>query len=109
MPRSLRSTELVRQRRRSRRRRGTPRVVHPPLGLAEYRREVTRIGAYLGWSEPDVARFAERLTGRSWRDFQAAELGDVPRGYAEIAARIRARLSHVEGRSHAGPHPTPVP
>ena len=56
-----------------------------------------RIGAYLGWSEPDVARFAEQLTGRSWRDCQAAELGDVARSYAEIATRIRARLSNVEG------------
>ena len=72
-------------------------MVHPPLGLAEYRREVIRIGAYLGWSEPDVARFAERLTGRSWRDCQAAELGDIARSYAEIATRIRARLSNVEG------------
>jgi len=97
MPRSLRSTELVSEPRRSRRRRGTRRVVHPPLGLAEYRREVIRIGAYLGWSEPDVARFAERLTGRSWEDCQAAELGDVARSYAEIATRIRARLSKVEG------------
>ena len=80
MPRSLRSAELVSQpRRTSRRRRGTPRVVHQPLGLAEYRREVIRIGAYLGWSEPDVARFAEGLTGRSWEDCQAAELGDVAR------------------------------
>src|SRR5258707_8170757 len=97
MPRSLRSTELVRQRRRSRRRRGTPRVVHPPLGLAEYRREVIRIGAYLGWSEPDVARFAERLTGRPWGDCRAAELGQVVGSYGEIATRIRARLSKVEG------------
>ena len=71
MPRSLRSAELVSQPRRSRSRPGTPHVVHPPLGLAEYRREVIRIGDYLGWSEPDVARFAERLTGRSWRDCQA--------------------------------------
>ena len=97
MPRSLRSAELVRQPRGSRRRRGTPRVVHQPLGLAEYRREVIRLGAYLGWSEPDVARFAERLTGRSWRDCQAAELGDITRSYAEIATRIRARLSNAEG------------
>ena len=97
MPRSFRSAEVVRQPRRSRSRRGTPRVVHQPLGLAEYRREVIRIGAYLGWSEPDVARFAERLTGRSWRDCQAAELGDIARSYAEIATRIRARLSNVEG------------
>ena len=98
MPRSLRSAELASQpRRTSNRRRGTPRVVHQPLGLAEYRREVIRIGAYLGWSEPDVARFAERLTGRSWRDCRAAELGDVARSYAEIATRIRARLSNVEG------------
>ncbi len=97
MPRSLRSAGLDSQPRRSGRRPRTPRVVHPPLGLAEYRREVIRIGAYLGWSEPDVARFAERLTGRSWRDCQAAELGDVARSYAEIATRIRARLSNVEG------------
>jgi hypothetical protein len=97
MPRSLRSVELVSQPRRNRRRPGAPRVVYQPLGLAEYRREVIRIGAYLGWSEPDVARFAERLTGRSWRDCQAAELGNVARSYAEIAARIRARLSNVEG------------
>ena len=97
MPRSLQSPELVSQPRRSRRRPGTPRALHPSLGLAEYRREVIRIGAYLGWSEPDVARFAERLTGRSWRDCQAAELGDVARSYAEIATRIRARLSNVEG------------
>ena len=49
MPRSFPPSELVSQpRRTSRRRRGTPRVVHPPLGLAEYRREVIRIGAYLG-------------------------------------------------------------
>ena len=72
-------------------------MVHPPLGLAEYRREVIRIGAYLGWSEPDVARFAERLTGRSWEDCQAAELGQVVGTYGEIATRIRARLSNVEG------------
>ena len=97
MPRSLRSAELVSQPRRSRRRRGTRRVVHQPLGLAEYRREVIRIGAFLGWSEPDVARFAERLTGRSWEDCKAAELGDIARSYAEIATRIRARLSTVEG------------
>jgi hypothetical protein len=97
MPRSLRSAELVRQPRRSRSRPGTPHVVHPPLGLAEYRREVIRIGAYLGWSEPDVARFAERLTGRSWEDCQAAELGHVVGTYGEIATRIRARLSNVEG------------
>ena len=97
MPRSPQAVELVSQPRRSRRRPGTPRVVHPPLGLAEYRREVIRIGAYLGWSETDVARFAERLTGRSWRDCQAAELGNVARSYAEIATRIRARLSNVEG------------
>ena len=96
MPRSLQEAELVSQPRRSRRRRETPRAVHQPLGVAEYRREVIRIGAYLGWSEPDVARFAERLTGRSWRDCQAAELGDVARSYAEIATRIRARLSNVE-------------
>ena len=72
-------------------------MVHQPLGLAEYRREVIRIGAYLGWSEPDVARFAERLTGRSWEDCQAAELGRVVGTYGEIATRIRARLSKVEG------------
>ena len=97
MPRSLRSAELVSQPRRSRRRRGTRRVVHQPLGLAEYRREVIRLGAYLCWSEPDVAQFAERLTGRSWTECPAAELGDVARSYAEIATRIRARLSNVEG------------
>ena len=97
MPRSLQSAEVVSQPRRSRRRPGTPRVVHPPLGLAEYRREVIRIGAYLGWSEPDVARFAERLTGRSWEDCQAAELGHVVGTYGEIATCIRARLSNVEG------------
>ena len=97
MPRSLRSAELVSQPRRSRRRRGTRRVVHQPLGLAEYRWEVIRIGAYLGWSEPDVALFAERLTGCSWGDCHAAELGDVARSYAEIATRIRARLSNVQG------------
>ena len=74
-----------------------PRVVHQPLGLAEYRQEVIRIGAYLGWSEPDVARFAERLTGRPWRDCQAAELGHVVGTYAEIATSVRARLSNVEG------------
>jgi hypothetical protein len=96
MPRSLRSAEVVRQPRRSRRRRGTPRVVHQPLGLAEYRREVIRLGAYLGWAESDVARFAERLTGCSWGDCHAAELGHVVGTYAEIAARIRARLSNVE-------------
>jgi hypothetical protein len=97
MPRSLRSVELVSQPRRNRSRPRAPRVVHQPLGLAEYRREVIRIGAYLGWSEPDVARFAERLTGRSWRDCQAAELGNVARSYAEIATRIRARLSTQRG------------
>jgi hypothetical protein len=97
MPRSLRSAELVSQPRRSKTRRGSTRMIHQPLGLAEYRREVIRIGTYLGWSEPDVARFAERLTGRSWRDCQAAELGDVARSYAEIVTRIRARLSNVEG------------
>ena len=98
MPRSLRSAELVSQPRSSRRRRrGKPCVVHQPLGLAEYRREVIRIGAYLGWSEPDVARFAERLTGRSWEDCQAAELGQVVGTYGELATRIRARLSNVEG------------
>ena len=97
MPRSLRSAELVSQPRRSRKRRGTRRVVHQPLGLAEYRREVIRIGAYLGWSEPDVARFAERLTGRSWEDCQAAELGHMVGTYAELATRVRARLSNVEG------------
>ncbi len=98
MPRSLRSAELVSQpRRTSGRRWGTPPVVHQPLGLAEYRREVIRIGAYLGWSEPDVARFAERLTGRSWEDCQAAELGHLVRTYAELATRIRARLSKAEG------------
>ena len=64
---------------------------------AEFRREVIRLGAYLGWDESDVARFAERLTGRAWRDCEAAELGDVARSYAEIATRIRARLSNVEG------------
>ena len=96
MPRSLRSAELVSQPRRNRRRGGAPRVVHQPLGLAEYRREVVRIGAYLGWSEPDVARFAERLTGRSWEDCQAAELGHMVGTYSEIATRIRARLSNVE-------------
>ena len=96
MPRSLRSAELVSQPRRRRRTRGTPRVVHQPLGLAEYRREVIRIGAYLGWSEPDVARFAERLTGCLWANCHAAELGHVVRTYAEIATRIRARLSNVE-------------
>ena len=72
-------------------------MVHQPIGLAEYRREVIRIGAYLGWSEPDVARFAERLTGRPWGDCQTAELGAVARSYAEIATRIRARLSNAEG------------
>ena len=97
MPRSFPPAELVSQPRRSRRTPGTPRAVHQPLGLAEYRREVIRLGAYLCWSEPDVAQFAERLTGRSWRDCQAAELGDVARSYAEIATRIRARLSNVEG------------
>ena len=81
----------------SRSRPGTPRVVHPPLGLAEYRREVIRLGGYLGWAESDVARFAERLTVRPWRDCQADELGDVARSYAEIATRIRARLSNVQG------------
>src|SRR6266568_4731771 len=97
MPRSLRSAELTSQPRRSKRRPGTPRAVHQPLGLAEYRREVIRIGAYLGWSEPDVARFAERLTGRSWEDCQAAELGHMVGTYAELATRVRARLSNVEG------------
>jgi hypothetical protein len=97
MPRSLRSAELVSQPRRSERRLGTSRVVYQPLGLAEYRREVIRIGAFLGWSEPDVARFAERLTGRSWEDCQAAELGHVVGTYGEIAARVRARLSNMEG------------
>ena len=96
MARSLRSAELVSQPCRSRRRPGTPRVVHPPLGLAEYRREVIRIGAYLGWSELDVARFAERLTGRSWEDCQAFELGQLVGTYAEIATRVRPRLSNVE-------------
>jgi hypothetical protein len=97
MPRSPHAVELVSQPDRSRRRRGTPRVVHQPLGLAEYRREVVRLGGYVGWSEPDVARFAERLTGCSWRDCQAAELGNVARSYAEIATRIRARLSTQRG------------
>ncbi len=97
MPRLLRPGELVSQPRRSRRRPGTPRVVLQPLGLAEYRREVIRIGAYLGWGESDVARFAERVTGRPWRDCQAAELGEVARSYAEIAKRMRARMSKVEG------------
>jgi hypothetical protein len=97
MPRSLRSVELVSQPRRKRSRPRAPRVVHQPLGLAEYRREVIRIGAYLGWSEPDVARFAERLTGRSWENCQAAELGHVVGTYGEIATRILARLSNVEG------------
>ena len=96
MPRSLRSAESVSEPPGGRRRRGTPRVVRQPLGLAEYRREVIRIGAYLGWSEPDVARFAERLTGRSWRDCQAAELGHVVGTYAVIVSRIRARLSNVK-------------
>ena len=82
MPRSLREVESVSQPRSSRRRRGTRCVVHQPLGLAEYRREVIRIGAYLGWSEPDVARFAERLTGRSWEDCQAFELGQLVGTYA---------------------------
>ena len=54
------------------------------------------IGAYLGWSEPDVARFAERLTGCSWEDCQATELGQLVGTYAEIATRVRARLSNVE-------------
>ncbi len=72
-------------------------MVHQPLGLAEYRREVIRLGAYLGWAEPDVARFAERLTGRSWEDCQAADLGHLVRTYAELATRIRARLSNAEG------------
>ena len=97
MPRSLRSAELVSQPRRSRRTRGTPRVVHQPLGLAEYRREVIRLGAYLGWAESDVARIAERLTGCSWMDSQAIELGQLVGTFAEIATRVRARLSNVEG------------
>jgi len=71
-------------------------VVRQPLGLAEYRREVIRIGAYLGWSEPDVARFAERLTGCSWANCHAAELGHVVGTYAVIVSRIRARLSNVK-------------
>ena len=98
MPRSLRSAELVSQPRSSRRRRrGKPCVVHQPLGLAEYRREVIRLGAYLGWAESDVARFAERLTGSTWANCDAAELGHVVGTYAEIATRVRARLSNVEG------------
>jgi hypothetical protein len=96
MPRSLRSAELVSQPRRSKTRRGSTRMIHQPLGLAEYRGEVIRIGAYLGWAEPDVARFAERLTGRPWKDCQAAELGQVVGTYGELATRIRARLSNVE-------------
>ena len=97
MPRSPQAVELVSPpSRSSTRRRATARAVHEPLRLAEFRREVIRLGAYLGWAESDVARFAERLTGRPWRDCQAAELGDVARSYAEIATRIRARLSNVE-------------
>ncbi len=95
--RSLRSAELVSQPRRSRRKRGTLRAVHQRLGLAEYRREVIRLGAYLGWSEPDVARIAERLTGCSWVDCQAIELGQLVGTFAEIATRVRARLSNVQG------------
>jgi O6-methylguanine-DNA--protein-cysteine methyltransferase len=57
---------------------------------------VIRIGAYLGWAETDVASFAERLTGRSWQACQTAELGQVVGTYAEIATRIRARLSDVK-------------
>ena len=58
--------------------------------------EVIRIGGYLGWSERDVARFAEWLTGCSWANCHAAELGHVVGTYAEIASRIRARLSNVK-------------
>jgi hypothetical protein len=97
MPRSPQAVELVSPpSRSSTRRRATARAVHEPLRLAEFRREVIRLGAYLGWAESDVARFAERLTGRAWRDCEAAELGEVARSYAEIATRIRARLSKVE-------------
>ena len=96
MPRSFPPAGLVSQPRRSRRRPGTPRVVHKPLGLAEYRREVIRLGAYLGWAEPDVARIAERLTGCSWVDCQATELDQLVGTYAEIATRVRARLSNVD-------------
>jgi hypothetical protein len=39
---------------------------------------------------------AEQLTGCSWEDCQAAELGHMVGTYAELAARIRARLSNVE-------------
>ena len=95
MPPSPPVADLTGQPRPNRRRRGTTRV-HKPLGLAEYRQEVIRLGAYLGWAETDVARFAERLTGRSWQDCQTAELGQVVGTYAEIATRIRARLSNVE-------------
>jgi hypothetical protein len=97
MPRSFPPAELVSHPRHRRRRRGTTRMIHQPLGLAEYRLEVIRLGAYLGWAEPDVARIAERLTGSSWENCHAAELGHVVRTYAEIATRIRARLSNVEG------------
>jgi hypothetical protein len=98
MPRSRQAVELVSPpSRSSTRRRGIARAVHEPLRLAEFRREVIRLGAYLGWAESDVARFAERLTGRAWRDCDAPELGEVARSYAEIATRIQARLSNGEG------------
>ncbi len=96
MPLSPRAADLVGQPRRSRRRRGAPCAGQEPLGLAEYRREVIRLGAYMGWAEADVARFAEPLTGRSWQDCRTTELGQVVGTYAEIATPIRARLSNVE-------------
>lgn len=66
--------------------------------LAELRTRVMRTGACLGWEPPDVASFAQALTGRSWEACGESELEAVLGEYLDLIDAIEDRWERKGGR-----------
>jgi len=72
------------------------RAVEAPFDLGDYRSEILRVGRLIGWTEADVIRFAQTVTGVRWEDCQADELDRVVTAFGELATRVRTRMAvHV--------------
>lgn len=66
--------------------------------LAKLRTRVMRAGACLGWAPPDVASFAQALTGRSWEACGEAEIEAVLGEYQDLIDVIEDRRNRKGGR-----------
>jgi hypothetical protein len=63
-----------------------------PGRRGQLRAGLVRLGGYIGWDAPTVARFSQTMTGRPWRHCGINELEQVLAVFAEASARVRAKI-----------------